>query len=426
MVHTLFGFFALYAAVFIFLTGVGLLGTFLSLRMIIEGFSEQVTGLVMAGYYVGNVLGCFYCHRVICRVGHIRAFATFAAVSTAAVMAHGLFISPVGWGALRLLTGIAVTGLYMVVESWLNAGTDRLNRGRIFSVYMVVSFLGLGAGQFLLNAGKVDGPHLFLVIGILLALCLVPVSSTHSVQPLVPQTLNFNLVALSRKAPMGISGCLTAGLINGALFTLGPVFGHRIGLTVPGISLFMGATVFGGLILQWPVGLLSDRFDRNVMMAAVALAVAAISLAIVLLMRESFTLLLTLTILYGGVAFTLYPVSVAHTHDFFPPDDIVAVSSALLLSFGVGASLGPPAAALVMKNLGPSGLYIFIAAASSIFGGSVAVFLHRQPERLQADHPVRFMAMRTSSPVIAVLDPRAEAQFPPDTSSAADACNHRL
>ncbi|MFZ0241135.1 MAG: MFS transporter [Desulfobacterales bacterium] len=151
---------------------------------------------------------------------------------------------------------------------------------------------------------------------------------------------------------MGMIGCLTAGLINGALFTLGPVFGHQIGLSVPGISLFMGATVLGGLVLQWPVGLLSDHFDRNVVMAGLGLAVAFISLAIALLMRESFFLLITLTILYGGVAFTLYPVAVAHTHDFFPPDDIVAVSSALLLSFGLGASIGPPAAAMVMKLIG--------------------------------------------------------------------------
>ena len=422
MVHTLFGFVSLYSAVFILLTGVGLLGTFLSLRMSIEGFSDQVTGVVMSGYYVGTVLGSYYCHRVVCRVGHIRAFATFAAICTASVMAHGLFVSPVSWGGLRLLTGIAVTGLYMVVESWLNAGADRSNRGRIISVYMVVSFLGLGAGQFLLDAAEVNGPNLFLVTGILLALCLVPVSTTHSVQPQVPKTMNFNLVALSKTAPMGMYGCLTAGLINGALYTLGPVFGHRIGLTVPGISLFMGATVLSGLILQWPVGLLSDRFDRNIVMAGLAVAVAAISLTITLLMRESFSLLLTLTILYGGVAFTLYPVAVAHTHDFFPPDDIVAVSSALILSYGVGASLGPPAAAMMMNILGPSGLYVFIALSGSIFGGTVAVYRRRRPERLEVEYPVSFVAMRTTSPAIAVLDPRSESKAATEGSSVSDTC----
>ncbi|MFZ1955726.1 MAG: MFS transporter, partial [Desulfobacterales bacterium] len=371
---------------------------------------------------VGTVLGSYYCHRVVCRVGHIRAFATFAAICTASVMAHGLFVSPVSWGGLRLLTGIAVTGLYMVVESWLNAGADRSNRGRIISVYMVVSFLGLGAGQFLLNAAEVNGPNLFLVTGILLALCLVPVSTTHSVQPQVPKTMNFNLVALSKTAPMGMFGCLTAGLINGALYTLGPVFGHRIGLTVPGISLFMGATVLSGLILQWPVGLLSDRFDRNIVMAGLAVAVAAISLTITLLMRESFSLLLTLTILYGGVAFTLYPVAVAHTHDFFPPDDIVAVSSALILSYGVGASLGPPAAAMMMNILGPSGLYVFIALSGSIFGGTVAVYRRRRPERLEVEYPVSFVAMRTTSPAIAVLDPRSESKAATKGSSVSDTC----
>jgi MFS family permease len=337
-------------------------------------------------------------------------------------MAHGLFISPVSWAGLRLLTGIAVTGLYMVVESWLNAGVDRSSRGRIFSIYMVVSFFGMGAGQFLLNAGEVNGPHLFMVTGVLLALCLVPVSTTHSVQPQVPKTLHFNLMALWRTAPMGMLGCLAAGLINGALYTLGPVFGHRIGLTVSGISLYMGVTVLSGLILQWPVGLLSDRFDRNIVMAGLGLAVAAISLAITLLMRESFSLLLTLTILYGGVAFTLYPVAVAHTHDFFPPDDIVAVSSALILSFGVGASLGPPVAATMMNFLGPSGLYVFIALSGSIFGGTVTVYRRRQPERLEAEYPVSFVAMRTTSPAVAVLDPRSESMAATEGSSVSDTC----
>jgi MFS family permease len=221
---------------------------------------------------------------------------------------------------------------------------------------------------------------------------------------------------------MGMFGCLTAGLINGALYTLGPVFGHGIGLTVSGISLFMGATVLSGLILQWPVGLLSDRFDRNIVMAGLGLAVAAVSLAITLLMRESFSLLLTLTILYGGVAFTLYPVAVAHTHDFFPPDDIVAVSSALILSFGVGASIGPPAAAMMMKFFGPSGLYVFIALSGSIFGGIVAVYRRRRPERLEAEYPVSFVAMRTSSPAVTVLDPRSEPQAATESSSVSDAC----
>ena len=157
-------------------------------------------------------------------------------------------------------------------------------------------------------------------------------------------------------------------------------------------------------------------------MAGLALAVAAISLAITLLMRESFSLLLTLTILYGGVAFTLYPVAVAHTHDFFPPDDIVAVSSALILSYGVGASLGPPAAAMMMNILGPSGLYVFIALAGSIFGGTVAVYRRQRPERLEAEYPVSFVAMRTTSPAVAVLDPRSEPKVITEGSSVSDTC----
>jgi MFS family permease len=249
----------------------------------------------------------------------------------------------------------------------------------------------------------------FFTAGILLALCLVPVSATQAVQPKIPEVISFHPVRLSKSAPLGIYGCVTAGLINGAFYTLAPVFGHRIGMTVSEIALFMAITVFSGLALQWPVGLLSDRFDRSSVMAWIGLAVSAFSVGIVLAGNRSSVLLVVLTALYGGTAFTIYPVAVAHTHDFFEPHRIVSVSAALILSFGIGACIGPVAGALMMDAFGPAGLYLFIAFASGIFGATVALYRKQKPERLAVESPVPFVAMplRTTSPLVAVLDPRS-------------------
>ena len=169
--------------------------------MAIEGFSTQMTGLILAAYFLGLVSGSFFCHRLIQLVGHIRSFAAFAAVTTAIVMLHGLYFSPIAWGILRFLTGIATIGLYMVIESRLNECTSPDIRGRIFSIYMVLTYLGIGIGQQLLNVGDVRGHALFFVTGLLLSLCLVPVVITRSVHPKLPETTHFNLIALFKKHP---------------------------------------------------------------------------------------------------------------------------------------------------------------------------------------------------------------------------------
>ena len=272
MASALASFVALFAAVFFLLMGTGLLGTLLSLRMAISGLSAQVTGWVMAAYFAGLVIGSFTCQRLVQRVGHVRSFAAFAAVTTATVMLHGLYFSAFFWGILRFLTGITSMGLYMVIESWLNECAEAHTRGRVFSIYMVLGYLGMGTGQLLLNAGDVRGQELFLITGIFLALCLVPVAVTSSVHPKMSKTVSFNLADLMQRAPLGMLGCLSAGLINGAFYALGPVFSNQIGLTDAQVAWFMTSTIFGGLILQWPVGALSDRFDRTLVLPILAVA----------------------------------------------------------------------------------------------------------------------------------------------------------
>ena len=344
-------FIALYASVFLLMAGVGLLGTYLPLRLTVDGLATQVIGFIMSAYFFGMCIVALYCHRLIRSVGHIRAFAAFAATTTSVVILHGLFISPILWGSLRFLAGLSTIGLYTVIESWLNECTIPTLRGRVMSVYMFMSYLGMSGSQYLLNIGPVQDTRIFLIIGLLIILCIIPVVVTRSIHPELPHFDQFNMLRLVRRAPVGMIGCFLAGLIVGAFYATVPVFCHDIGLSVKDLSIVMSATILGGLLLQWPVGVLSDRFDRTYMLAGLCLAVALTSTALVFAADISFFLFLVVMILFGGLIFTIYPVSIARAHDLFDADDIVPASSVLLLCDCIGGTLGPVAASLTMAGM---------------------------------------------------------------------------
>jgi len=404
MLYTLALFTALFVATLTLMVGSGLLGSLLSLRMALEGFSEPVIGLVMAGFYVGLVGGSFVCPAIVQRAGHIRAFAAFAAVNTTATLLYPLFLSAPAWFGFRLLTGISMMGLYMVVESWLNDRTEPHMRGRVFSVYMAMTFLGLGSGQFLLKFRPIESGDLFLVVGIFTSLCLLPVVLTRALHPQLPETSHLELGRLLRKAPLGLLGSLTTGMIASAFYCMAPVFVSRSGLSVSIVAYFMATTILCGLALQWPVGILSDRSDRLRVLSVIALLVCLASLVIVLVGGRSLWLLIPATAAYGGLAFTLYPVAVAHTNDRLDPSEIVPASTALILFYGLGACLGPPLASAAMKFLGPEGLYAFIALCSGLLAAAVIRF--RPAAKPAYEEALPYMPVPRTSHVVTALDPR--------------------
>ncbi|MBG0779408.1 MAG: MFS transporter, partial [Desulfotignum balticum] len=308
-------FIALYSSVVLMMMGLGLLNTFLGFRLSLEGVSTQVTGLVLSSYFVGLVAGTTYCRKMIQNVGHIRAFAAFTAVTTAVVMVHGFYTSPLLWAGLRFVAGVSNMGLFMVIESWLNECAEPKFRGRIFSIYMIVSYMGSTVGQQLLNVGDVRSQTLFLVAGVFVVLSTVPVAMTRSIHPKLPKVQQKALKTILRKAPISMLGCFGAGLLHSAFYTMGPVFAHQIQLSVGQISWFMTLTVFGGLMLQWPVGLISDRLDRSLVLPFLGIILAMISLVILVSTQHSLGLLLGTTTLFGGIFFSIYPVAVARAHD---------------------------------------------------------------------------------------------------------------
>ena len=412
MFSTLSSFFGLFTAVFIMLMGVGSLSTLLSLRMTMAGFSTQITGLIMAAYFVGLVAGSFTCQRLIHRVGHIRSFAAFAAVATAIVMMHGLYLSAPFWAFLRFMSGVVTIGLYMVIESWLNEFTVPGSRGRVFSIYMVCSYLGMGLGQQILNIGDSSTQEPFFIIGILLALCLVPVAVTHSISPKLPPTAKFDLIALIKQSPMGMGGSFLAGVTNSSFYAMGPVFGNQIGLSVSDVAGMMTTTIFGGLLCQWPLGLLSDRFDRSLILSIIGVLVALTATGIILTAGIPYRFLLMIMALFGGIIFAVYPVAVSRAHDVSQSHDVVSISSALLLCFGVGSSIGPMAASGIMTGFdSPYALFGFCACIGGLY--AILGIVLRQTERIKrvpVDEQVDFFPMKNTSQVAHALDPRGSLE----------------
>lgn len=408
MRQTLLSLFALFLAVLTLMLGSGHLGTFLSLRLKVAGTPDSLIGIVMAGFYVGLVAGAWVCPRVLQRVGHIRAFAVFAAINCANILAQGMFVNAWVWLPLRVLTGLCMMGMYMVVESWLNERAPRELRGRVFAVYMLVSYLGMGGGQFLLNIAPLRDPVHFFLIGTLFALCLLPVSLTQAMHPAPIEPVHFNWSRLYKTAPFGMIGALVAGLMNGAFYALGPIYVRNIGLDVSQIAMFMAATILGGLLAQYPVGMISDRVDRRTVMATLTILSSLVSLGLLSVNIDHILVLYGTAIVFGGLLFTSYPVAVAHTHDHFDANQVVTVSAALIVVYGLGAALGPLGASAVVYAMGASGLFVFIAGVGLIFG--LVTYLRREAEAVSVEEQEPFVPVVSTSPVINNLDPRADEE----------------
>jgi len=407
MIKTIKSFTALLIATTIVTIGGGLLSSLLSINMNLYGYSAQIIGWVMACHYVGNVLGIFFGQGIVYHVGHIRAFAVFAAVVTAISLLHGMFVSPWFWAILRIGSGLCLTGIYMVIESWLNEKVEPVFRGRLLSIYMILVYFGIGGGQLLLNFNDVQGKSIFMLAGIIFAVCLIPISITRAVNPQLLRVPRFNLIKLFQLAPFSMVGSFTAGLINSSFHSLGPMFGLEIGLQVYQVSWFMSVTIWSGLLFQWPVGLLSDRLNRLSVLSVLGFLAMLVSICIAMFGMSGLGILLFLTACFG-VVFTIYPIAMARAQDNIRKEDIFPVSAALILFFGLGACFGPVIASSVIAKTGPWGLYYFIAVCGGVLG--VTAGIYRKKLTGKGENQVSFIPVPKTSPMVGVLDPRVDPE----------------
>ena len=401
--------FSLLFGIGIILIGSGFLGTLLGTRATLENFSEVVTGLVMSAYFLGFIVGAYACPPLINRVGHIRAFAVLAAVASTTILTHAMIIDPWAWAALRLITGICGVGLYMVIESWLNAQASNQQRGRVFALYMTVNMLAMAAGQYLLLFNSVDSFVPFAIIAILYSLGLVPVALTRIKEPQPISTPALRLAYLFGKAPLGVIGTLIAGLLLGAFWGMGAVFAKGIGLPDTWTATFMSSAILGGALLQLPIGRMSDTRDRRriVMIVSLAGATAAVTAFAV---AQWLPLALVICIsLFGGFTFPIYALCVAHMNDHLGANEALEASSGLLLTYGIGATFGPAAAGALMSAFGPPMLLLYFFTLLLVLAVAARHYMRLRPP-LPADEKGEFVPMVRTSQAALEMHPGTEVE----------------
>jgi MFS family permease len=295
--------------------GDGLQATLLGVRAALEAFPTTATGLLMSAFYIGFLAGSLFAPRSVERVGHIRVFGALASLASAAALIYSVFVTPWAWAVLRFVSGVCFAGLYVVAESWLNDRASNETRGQLLSVYMLVTFGGIAAGQLLLNVAHPGGYQLFILTSVLISVALVPLLLSAGGAPSFAQPAALSLRALYKLSPLGVLATALSGMSSAIFFSMGPVYAQGIGLSVRDISFFMTAAVVGCLVLQWPVGRLSDRFDRRRVLTGVTfLAACAAAVAIPAAVVSRDVLLLAIAC-FGGLALPMYALAIAHAND---------------------------------------------------------------------------------------------------------------
>lgn len=361
---------SLLCGVALVLLGSGLLNTLIPLRGHTLGFGDALLGALTCAYFSGFLLGTFLAPWIIRRVGHIRAFALCASVFTCMALLHALSDNAWLWMLLRTIIGIALVGLYTVIESWLNAQSAPAQRGRIFAVYMIVNLSALTLAQQLLRFSAGQAFVAFVLVALLVCASTLPVLWTRQSQPLVQATPRLQLRRLFALAPSAGAGALLSGLAMGAFWGLLPIYAAHHLLGRNAIATFMSVAIAGGAALQWPLGRLSDRHDRRLAMMFVGALACLVALIMPLVQGRSEWLGYSAIFLYGGAAFSVYPIVVAHLLDCLSPRDALSASSSVLLINGFGSALGPLIAGSAMSLFGAGALFAWFALTE----GSLALY----------------------------------------------------
>jgi MFS family permease len=399
---------ALIFSIVLLVSGNAFLMTLLGIRLSIEQISPDVIGWVLVCYSIGFVLGTLYVQKIIGRVGHIRAFAVFAAMAAVVALMYPMAVSPLFWGVLRVLSGFSIAGVLVVIESWFSSRATSANRGALFAVYQIVFYLSAAGGQLFVNVGDPANFLPFSLAAILLTLALVPLALTRMEAPVIEQAHRMSVFKLARQSFSGMAGALISGVMIGGFYALGPVYATLVGLDVTRTSTFMASAIVAAMLLAWPLGRVCDRFDRRRVMFWVSLLAASSAIGVAVFGATQLALLTVLVGLFTGLSATLYPIAVAITNDRMDSSGIVAASATLLLSYGIGSVIGPITMAELINLLGPSGLFYGNAGFLLLLAVITSYRISHTADVPVAEQEHFVPTMPEASAVLTEIDPRNE------------------
>jgi MFS family permease len=413
MFATLSSFSSLYLAALLMLCGTGLFNTFMGLRLTAQAVSPFWVGTLIAGYYLGLVCGARLGHQLLIRVGHIRAFVACAAIAAVMVLAQASIELLPLWLLFRLIAGVAMVTQFMALESWLNEQTENRLRGRVFSVYMLMSGLGTVLGQLSLTLFPTLDLRPLTLVAVFQILCLVPIALTARSHPATPVPAPLDLKFFASRVPLSMTVLFVAGMLSGGFYGLAPVYAARHGFSTAQVAVYVAATVTAGLLSQFPMGWLSDRVNRAGLIRCNAAILTVLPVLMWGWLALPFPAMLVLSCVFGVLQFTLYPLGAAFANDHVEPERRVGLSAILLMAYGIGACTGPLIAGGIMSLAGPDMYYVFISACA------LTLVLTVRPIRVTHEHqvdeaPVHFVAMpdalQSSPAAAATLDPRVDPE----------------
>jgi MFS family permease len=381
----------------------GLQGTLLGLRASFEGFDTATTGFIMSGYFVGFLVSSVLTPRLLERVGHIRVFAALASLASVAPLLHGTLVDPFVWFGSRLVTGFCFAGIFVIAESWLNDRATNETRGGLLSIYMIFNVGGMGLGPLLLNFLHPMTVSPFIFASVLISIAMIPLLLAASQAPNFEAPEKLSALALYRLSPLGLVAMVGVGMSNGALVGMGAVFADGIGMSIAQVSILISLVFLGSVLFQVPIGLLSDKFDRRLVITVVTFVAAALTAVGATLSLNEPTQIMGLFCIFGGLSFPMYSLCLSHANDRLNPKQMVAAGSTLLLAAGVGAITGPPGVSFAMNAYGTNGFLWYFVVVHCVIGV--------------------FALYRISSRGAAPSEDREATAFSPQTATFAPAFN---
>ncbi len=409
---------ALLLGIVFIMLGNGMHFTLIGLRGGIEGFSSTELAVVTSGYFVGFLSGARLSPGMIRRVGHVRVFAALGSFMSAALIALPLLTDPWAWTVLRIIVGFCMSGIYVAAESWLNDASTNETRGKVLSAYMIAQTLGIIGAQYLLTLGDAGTSALFIGASILVSISFAPILLTVTPVPAAEVARPMGLLELFRGAPLSTVGIFLLGGVYATQSGMGAVFGTSIGMSADQISLFVAMLFAGALVLQYPIGFLSDRMDRRkLIFGAAAIGAGFCALGYGLEGAEGFLMLAAF--FAGGVTTPLYALFLAYTNDFLSAEDMPAASGGLVFTFGVGAIAGPMVTGWAMEMHGPFAFWLVLGGT---FGAIALYALYRMTQRhaLPVDETDSYLGVVPTASPVAVEAAGAWAAEQAEAERAAD------
>ena len=390
---------ALFLGMALLMIGNGLQGSLLGVRASIEQFPTTVTGILMSAFYFGFLVSSVLTPKLVARVGHVRVFAALASLASTTILVHAVSVNPLSWILMRLVSGFAYAGLYVVAESWLNEQATNETRGQLLSFYMVVSTGGMALGQVLLNVADPGQASLFILVSILVSMALIPMLLSQTRGPVMNAPAPTSIKEVYKASPTGVIGAFGVGILQGGSVGMGAVYAGLLGYSVAQISLFMTALLVGSVCFQWTIGRLSDHYDRRLVLTAVTFLAAGIAL-IANMVAMSTTGLLAAIFLFGGMMFPMYSLTIAYANDHLEPEQMVGASGTLVLVGGAGAFLGPTLVAAAIDIFGPPGFFWSLAAVHALIGVFILYRMTQRPA-LPADEQGSYAVLPRNTTLVA-------------------------